>query len=85
MGNEKLSGIVSKEMNVSIEKASKIAVMIKPRLEKIYGLKESFNYLLNRPEFDEKAVSKLNNQETKKSLEVVLSFLKTTKLWCLLK
>ena len=79
MGNEKLSGIVSKEMNVSIEKASKIAVMIKPRLEKIYGLKESFNYLLNRPEFDEKAVSKLNNQETKKSLEVVLSFFENNK------
>lgn len=79
MGNEKLSGMVSKEMNVPIEKASKIAVMIKPRLEKLYGLKESFNYLLNRPEFDEKAVSKLNNQETKKSLEVVLSFFENNK------
>ena len=31
-------------MNVSIEKASKIAVMIKPRIEKLIGLKESFNY-----------------------------------------
>jgi glutamyl-tRNA synthetase len=79
MGNEKLSGMVSKEMNVPIEKASKIAVMIKPRLEKLYGLNESFNYLLNRPEFDEKAISKLNNQETKKSLEVVLSFFENNK------
>ena len=56
--------------------------MIKPRLEKINGLKESFNYLLNRPEFDEKAVSKLNNQETKKSLEVVLSFFETKLCAC---
>lgn len=74
MRNEKLSGIVSKEMNVSIEKASKIAVMIKPRLEKLYGLKESFNYLLNQPVFDQKAISKVSNEETKKSLEVVLRF-----------
>jgi len=79
MSNEKLSGIVSKEMNVSIEKASKIAVMIKPRLEKLYGLKESFNYLLKQPEFDQKAISKLSNEETKKNLEVVLSFFENNK------
>jgi len=79
MSDEKLSGIVSKEMNVSIEKASKIAVMIKPRLEKLYGLKKSFNYLLKQPELDQKAVSKLSNEETKKNVEVVLSFFENNK------
>ena len=79
MSDEKLSGIVSKEMNVSIEKASKIAVMIKPRLEKLYGLKESFNYLLKQPELDQKVISKLSNEETKKNVEVVLSFFENNK------
>ena len=79
MRNEKLSEIVSKEMNVSIEKASKIAVMIKPRLEKLVGLKESFNYLLDQPVFDQKAISKVSNEETKKSLKVVLRFFENNK------
>ena len=79
MSDENLVKIVSKEMGVSIEEAFKIAAMIKPRLEKIYGIKESFNYLLNQPEFDEKAISKVSNEETKKNLDVVLRFFENNK------
>ena len=53
--------------------------MIKPRLEKLVGLKESFNYLLDQPVFDQKAISKVSNEETKKSLEVVLRFFENNK------
>ena len=79
MSDENLGKIVSKEMGVSIEEAFKIAAMIKPRLEKVYGIKESFNYLLNQPEFDEKAISQVSNEETKKNLEVVLRFFENNK------
>ena len=79
MSDDNLVKIVSKEMTVSIEEASKITAMIKPRLEKLYGIKESFNYLLNKPKFDEKAISKVMNEETKKNIDVVLRFFEKNK------
>ena len=74
MSDEGLSEIISEQMDVDPKKSIFITKMIKPRLEKLSGLKDIFNYLINKPSFDTKTLQKLRNSEVKENLNIAADF-----------
>ena len=76
MSDQILSEIVSSQMGVGSEQSILITKMIKPRLEKLSGLKNSFRYLLKTPNLDSKVLSKIQNNETIENLSVAVAFFK---------
>jgi glutamyl-tRNA synthetase len=74
MSDEDLSKIISAQMDVDLKKSIFITKMIKPRLEKLSGLKDTFNYLINKPNFDTKTLEKLRNGEVKENLNIAADF-----------
>lgn len=74
MSDEDLSEIISTQMDVNLKKSIFITKMIKPRLEKLSGLKNTFNYLINKPNFDTKILEKLQNGEVKENLNIAADF-----------
>ena len=74
MSDEDLSKIISAQMDVDPKKSIFITKMIKPRLEKLSGLKDTFNYLINKPNFDTKTLQKFRNSEVKENLNIAADF-----------
>ena len=74
ISDEDLSKIIAALMDVDLKKSIFIAKMIKPRLEKLSGLKDTFNYLINKPNFDTKTLEKLRNGEVKENLNIAADF-----------
>lgn len=74
MSDNSLAEIISKEMNTDTKDSLKILFMIKPRLEKISKIRETFGYLLEKPDFDQKALSKINSSKTKEIINTVQGF-----------
>ncbi len=74
MSDEDLSKIISAQMDVDLKKSIFITKMIKPRLEKLSGLKDTFNYLIEKPNFDTKTLQKFQNSEVKENLNIAADF-----------
>ena len=74
MSDEDLSKIISTQMDVDLKKSIFITKMIKPRLEKLSGLKDTFNYLIEKPNFDTKTLQKFQNSEVKENLNIAADF-----------
>ena len=74
MSDNNLAEIISKEMNTDTKDSLKILFMIKPRLEKISKIRETFGYLLEKPDFDQKALSKIYSSKTKEIINTVQGF-----------
>lgn len=74
MDEKDLSKIISKEMETKTEDSLKISRMIKPRLEKTTGIKKAFGYLVEKPNIDQKSLSKISNEETENILVVISNF-----------
>ena len=74
--NNELVEYVSNDFNVDDLLADKILALIKPRLEKLSGLENSFRYLLKNPSLDSKVLSKIQNDETKENLSFAVTFFK---------
>ena len=69
-----LSKIISKEMGTKTEDSLKISRMIKPRLEKITGIKKAFSYLIEKPTIDQKSLTKISNERTENILVIISNF-----------
>ena len=76
MTDQILSEIVASQMEVGAEQSILITKMIKPRLQKLSGLKDSYRYLLKNPILDSTVLSKIENNETKENLSVAVAFFK---------
>ena len=76
MSDRALREIIASQMEVSLEQSVLIAKMIKPRLQKLSGLKDSYRYLLKNPSLDYTVLSKIQNNETKENLSVAVAFFK---------
>ncbi len=76
MTDQVLSEIVASQMEVGAEQSILITKMIKPRLQKLSGLKDSYRYLLKNPSLDSAVLSKIENNETKENLSVAVAFFK---------
>ena len=76
MTDQVLSEIVASQMEVGAEQSILITKMIKPRLQKLSGLKDSYRYLLKNPSLDSAVLSKIENYETKENLSVAVAFFK---------
>ena len=74
MSDEDLSKIISDQTDVDPKKSIFITKMIKPRLEKLSGLIDKFNYLINKPNFDTKTLQKFQNSEVKENLNIAADF-----------
>ena len=68
--NNELVDYVSNDFNVDDSLADKILALIKPRLEKLSGLREVFSYLIERPSVDSSLIDKFSNETSKKLLEI---------------
>jgi glutamyl-tRNA synthetase len=76
ISDQVLSEIVGSQMEVCAEQSILITKMIKPRLQKLSGLKDSYRYLLKSPGLDSTVLSKIQNNETKENLSVAVTFFK---------
>ena len=76
MSDRTLREIIASQMEVSVEQSILITKMIKPRLQKLSGLKDSYRYLLKNPSLDSTVLSKIQNNETKENLSVAVAFFK---------
>ena len=68
--NNELVEYVSSDFNVDHSLADKILTLIKPRLEKISGLREAFLYLVENPSVDSSLIDKFSNETSIKLLEI---------------
>ena len=68
--NNELVGYVSNDFNVDSLLADKILTLIKPRLEKLSGLKEGFLYLIENPSIDGALIDKFSNETSIKLLAI---------------
>ena len=74
MEEQDLSEIISRETGTRTEDSLKISRMIKPRLEKVTGIKQAFSYLMEKPVIDQKCLSKITNEETENTLTIISNF-----------
>ena len=58
--------------------ADKILSLIKPRLEKLSGLREEFLYLIENPSVDVSLIDKFSNETSIKLLEVATEIIRKT-------
>ncbi len=68
--NNELIDYVSNDFNVDSSLADKILTLIKPRLEKLSGLKDGFLYLIENPSIDGALIDKFSNETSIKLLEI---------------
>ena len=68
--NNELVDYVSNDFNVDSLLADKILTLIKPRLEKLSGLKEGFLYLIENPSIDGALIDKFSNETSIKLLAI---------------
>lgn len=68
--NNELVDYVSNDFNVDSLLADKILTLIKPRLEKLSGLKDGFLYLIENPSVDNALIDKFSNETSIKLLTV---------------
>jgi glutamyl-tRNA synthetase len=76
--NNELIGYVSNDFNVDDSLADKILSLIKPRLEKLSGLREVFLYLIENPSVDVSLIDKFSNETSIKLLEVATECIRKT-------
>ena len=68
--NNELVDYVSNDFNVDSLLANKILTLIKPRLEKLSGLKDGFLYLIENPSIDGALIDKFSNETSIKLLTI---------------
>ena len=68
--NNELVDYVSNEFSVDSLLADKILTLIKPRLEKLSGLKDGFLYLIENPSIDGALIDKFSNETSIKLLTI---------------
>jgi len=68
--NNELVDYVSNDFNVDSLLADKILTLIKPRLEKLSGLKDGFLYLIESPSIDGALIDKFSNETSVKLLTI---------------
>ena len=68
--NNELVDYVSNDFNVDSLLADKILTLIKPRLEKLSGLKDGFLYLIENPSIDGALIDKFSNETSIKLLAI---------------
>ena len=68
--NNELVDYVSNDFNVDSLLADKILTLIKPRLEKLSGLKDGFLYLIENPSVNTNLVDKFSNETSVKLLTI---------------
>ena len=68
--NNELVEYLSNDFNVDSSLADKILSLIKPRLEKLSGLREEFLYLIESPSVDVNLIDKFYNETSIKLLEI---------------
>ena len=68
--NNELIDYVSSDFNVNSSLADKILELIKPRLEKLSGLREAFLYLVENPSVNTNLIDKFSNETSIKMLEI---------------
>ena len=68
--NNELVDYVSNDFNVDSLLADKILTLIKPRLEKLSGLKDGFLYLIESPSIDGALIDKFSNETSIKLLTI---------------
>ena len=76
--NNELVEYVSNDFNVDDLLADKILALIKPRLEKLSGLREAFSYLVKRPSVDSSLIDKFSNETSIKMLEIATECIRKT-------
>ena len=76
--NNELVEYVSNDFNVDDLLADKILALIKPRLEKLSGLREAFSYLVKRPSVDSSLIYKFSNETSIKMLEIATECIRKT-------
>jgi len=76
--NYELIDYVSNDFNVDSSLADKILSLIKPRLEKLSGLREAFLYLIENPSVDVSLIDKFSNETSIKLLEIAIEFIRKT-------
>jgi glutamyl-tRNA synthetase len=69
---------VSNDFNVDDSLADKILSLIKPRLEKLSGLREEFLYLIESPSVDVSLIDKFSSETSIKLLEIAIEFIRKT-------
>ena len=68
--NNELVDYVSSDFNVDSLLADKILTLIKPRLEKLSGLKDGFLYLIENPSVNTNLIDKFSNETSVKLLTI---------------
>jgi glutamyl-tRNA synthetase len=68
--NNELVDYISNDFNVDSLLADKILTLIKPRLEKLSGLKDGFLYLIENPSIDGALIDKFSNETSIKLLTI---------------
>ena len=76
--NNELVDYVSNDFNVDGSLADKILSLIKPRLEKLFGLRERFLYLIENPTVDSALIEKFSNEASIELLEVATECVRKT-------
>ena len=76
--NNELVDYVSNDFNVDGLLADKILSLIKPRLEKLFGLRERFLYLIENPAVDSALIEKFSNEASIELLEVATECVRKT-------
>jgi glutamyl-tRNA synthetase len=76
--NNELIDYVSNDFNVDDLLADKILSLIKPRLEKLSGLRGVFSYLVENPSVDGNLIDKFSNETNIKLLEIAIECIRKT-------
>lgn len=76
--NNELVHYVSNDFNVDSLLANKILTLIKPRLEKLSGLREMFLYLVENPSVDSSLIQKFSNQTSIELLKIATESIRKT-------
>ena len=76
--NNELVDYVSNDFNVDSLLADKILTLIKPRLEKLSGLREAFLYLVETPSVDNSLIDKFSNEMSINLLEIATERIRKT-------
>ena len=76
--NNELVDYVSNDFNVDSLLADRILTLIKPRLEKLSGLKDGFLYLIENPSIDSNLIDKFSNETSINLLEIATECVRKT-------
>jgi glutamyl-tRNA synthetase len=76
--NNELIDYVSNDFKVDSSLADKILELIKPRLEKLSGLRKEFLYLVETPSVDSSVIDKFSNETSINLLEIATECIRKT-------